>query len=92
MKKLQFLKNGKAWMLGFIFALLVVPALSVSAQTATLAVNLDINGAVNSMFTSTNTFMPVFAPIIGIGIGASIAIALLTFLGATLLKAFRNQG
>ena len=42
----------------------------------------------NQIFTQTNTWIAVFAPILAIGIGISIALALLTFIGQQIVKAF----
>lgn len=44
----------------------------------------------NDIFTQTNSWITVFSPILAIGIGISIALAILTFIGAQILKAFRG--
>ena len=46
----------------------------------------------NQIFTSANTWIDVFIPIMSIGLGIGIAIAILTFIGKEILKAFRGGG
>ena len=43
----------------------------------------------NEIFTQTNTWMEVFAPVVAIGVGIAIALAILGFIGNEILKAFR---
>lgn len=44
----------------------------------------------NAIFTQTNSWITIFAPILAIGLGISIALAILTFVGNQILKAFRG--
>jgi len=44
----------------------------------------------NQIFTQTNTWIEVFIPIMSIGIGIAVALAILTFLGNQIIKAFRG--
>ena len=46
----------------------------------------------NAIFESTNTWIAVFIPIMAIGIGIAVALAILTFIGNQILKAFRGGG
>lgn len=43
----------------------------------------------NEIFSQTNNWMQVFAPVVAIGVGIAIALAILTFIGDEILKAFR---
>lgn len=74
----------RSLLLAALFVLAVVPTF---AQTP---VPLVI--PTNDIFTSTNSWMGTFAPIISIGIGISLAIALLTFIGATIIKGIKGAG
>jgi hypothetical protein len=46
----------------------------------------------NAIFTQTNNWITVFAPIVAIGAGISIALAILTFIAQQIIKAFNNRG
>lgn len=46
----------------------------------------------NQIFTSTNNWITTFIPIMSIGLGIGIALAILTFIGREILKAFRGGG
>ena len=46
----------------------------------------------NEIFTQTNSWIDVFTPIVAIGVGIAIALAILTFIGNQILKAFRGGG
>lgn len=67
-----------------VFALGVV---SVSAQTP---VPLEID--TNAIFTSANGWIDVFIPVFAISTGIAIALALLTFLGNQIVRAFKGSG
>ena len=43
----------------------------------------------NEIFTQTNTWMGVFAPVVAIGVGIAVALAILGFIGNEILKAFK---
>ena len=43
----------------------------------------------NEIFTQTNTWMGVFAPVVAIGVGIAVALAILGFIGKEILKAFK---
>ena len=73
-----------AAVLGAAFAM---PSVSVYAQTP-----VPIIVDTNAIFTSTNTWIEVFVPIMAIGIGISVALAILTFIGNQILRAFRGGG
>ena len=54
--------------------------------------SLDLTPAIEAIFESTNQFLPTFAQVAGIGVGISLAIALVTWLGTVLISAFRGRG
>ena len=63
----------------------VFNAYAVFAQV-TITVDTD------PIFTETNSWITVFTPIVAIGIGISIALAILTFIGREIVNAFRSGG
>jgi hypothetical protein len=71
-------------MLYFVLIVAVL-AFSVSAFAQT-PVPLEI--PTNDIFTQTNIWMGVFAPIVAIGIGIAVALAILTFIGKQIINAF----
>lgn len=74
----------------FLAALLTVMVLDASATLAqeSTAVPLDIPTDV--IFTETNNWIATFAPIAAIGIGITIAIAVLAYIGKMIASAFRS--
>jgi hypothetical protein len=79
------LKN-KITVLFIVLAVLALLAVPAFAQTP---VPLEID--TNQLFSSTNTWIAVFLPIMAIGIGISIALALLTFIGQRIIAAFKGK-
>ncbi len=71
------------------FGALLALSTSISFAQET-PVPLDI--PINEIFNSTNTWMNALGPVVGLGIGISVALALLTFLGNQIIKAFRGGG
>jgi hypothetical protein len=65
---------------------MVLTFLAVGAANAQTPVPLNI--PVNQIFTETNSWMATFAPIAAIGIGISIALAILGYLGKMIRSAF----
>jgi hypothetical protein len=55
----------------FVFALIAMPSMGVMAQSSD-TIDIDLG----PLFTSINTWIPAFLPIIAIGGGISIAIAI----------------
>ena len=75
-------------------ALIVALALVVlfAPVTATLAQTpVPITIDTNEIFTQTNNWIQQFTPIQAIGIGATLALAILSFLAATLTGAFKGS-
>jgi hypothetical protein len=71
----------------FVFAL-VVGVVPTFAQSTPVALNIPID----SILSSTNTWMAALAPVVTPGIAIAIAIVVLSFLGNALIKAFRGKG
>src|SRR5688500_4439886 len=97
MSKLRSMLSRHAPIVAFVLVCVFMTALTASAQTATpepTAVPTDVMLTVdtNAMFTSANEWIVTFTPIIAIGIGIAIALAVLTFVGAQIIKAFRSPG
>jgi hypothetical protein len=74
-------------------ALLMVGALvlvqqAANAQTATPGITIDTT----SLFSQINTWTTALDDVIFLGIAIAIAIALLTFIGNQILKAFKGGG
>lgn len=76
-------KGNMKWVL--IMALvLTVTAMSFAQTPVPIVVNT------NDIFTQTNSWIAIFSPIVAIGTGIAIALAILTFIGGQILKAFRG--
>lgn len=75
----------------FQFYLLVVALFALTvpafAQTAT---PVPLVVPTNQIFIQANTWMGVFAPVVAIGVGIAVAIAILTFIGNEILRAFKR--
>jgi cadmium resistance protein CadD (predicted permease) len=46
----------------------------------------------NQIFSSVNSWIVTFVPIVAIGLGIAIALAILTFIGKQILNAFQGGG
>ncbi len=69
------------------YILLVAVVLSISALSfAQVAITVDTD----AIFTEVNTWISTFLPIVAIGIGISVALAILTFIGKQIVSAFRG--
>jgi quinol-cytochrome oxidoreductase complex cytochrome b subunit len=90
---LRFMLNGKTKHINtnhvamvalgaFVAAMFVLPALGVHAQE-TIDVPTDV------IFEEANTWIVTFAPIAAIGIGITIALAVLGYIGKMIAQAFR---
>jgi hypothetical protein len=69
-----------------LVAMLVVGVVSAAAQST--PVPLDI--PVDVIFSETNNWLGTFAPIAAIGIGITIALAVLGYLGKMIVGAFKG--
>lgn len=72
-------------LMAFMVMMLIVAVPSFAQATP---ITLDIPTDV--IFDSTNSWMTTFAPIAAIGIGITLALAILGFIGATVAKAFKG--
>jgi hypothetical protein len=73
-------------------ALMLVMALAAMTAVSFAQTPVPIEIDTNAIFTSANTWISSFTPIFAIGIGIGIALAILTFVGAQIIKAFRGGG
>lgn len=73
-----------AWVITFMLVLGGAFPMPAMAQTP-----VPLVVPTNEIFTQTNTWMEVFAPVVAIGVGIAIALAILGFIGNEILKAFR---
>jgi ABC-type spermidine/putrescine transport system permease subunit I len=81
--KTAFKKNVTSPLMRYVmFVLILMFATAPSFAQVTLSVPTD------TIFTEANNWIAIFAPIFAIGIGISIAIAILTFVGKQITKAF----
>ena len=72
-----------------LLLMLALSAVSVFAQTAT---PVTITFDTNELLTASNSWISTFTPIFAISIGIAVAVAILTFIGMQILKAFRSPG
>lgn len=77
--------NRSVTVFAVLAAMLVVGVVSAAAQTP---VPLDIPTDV--IFSETNNWLTTFAPIAAIGIGITIALAVLGYLGKMIVSAFKG--
>lgn len=67
-----------------ILALLLTGASAFAQSSNTIVVDTA------PIFQQANNWIAIFGPIIAIGVGISIAIAVLTFIGNQIVKAFKD--
>lgn len=83
-------KRYLIWLL--VFTMLFVQVMITYAVTPTpippTATPIPLTIPTNVIFDSTNNWMGTFAPIVAIGIGISVAIAILGYLGKIIKSAF----
>ncbi len=70
-----------------VMCLMMMVAGSALAQSST---PVPIVVDTNPIFQQANNWIEIFGPIIAIGVGISIAIAILTFIGNQIIKAFKQ--
>jgi hypothetical protein len=75
-------KIGKLYIIVSVFAM---SAVSFAQTPVPIVVDT------NTIFEQANNWITVFTPIVAIGIGISIALAILTFIGTQIVKAFRGK-
>ena len=85
-------RTRKIVFLALMLLILLIQVAPLFAQTATpippTATPVRLNVPTNVIFTETNSWMSTFAPIAAIGIGISIALAVLGYLGKMIKSAF----
>ena len=75
--------NRKALHLSVVASIMLAMNMPAFAQTP-----VPITVDTNEIFTQTNNWIDVFLPIVAIGAGISIAIAILTFIVRQIVSAF----
>lgn len=71
------------------FMLAAALAAMTAVSFAQTAVPIEID--TNALFTSANTWISSFLPIFAISIGIGIALAILSFIGARIVAAFKGS-
>lgn len=66
-----------------LLAMLVVISAVSFAQTA-----VPLVVPTNEIFTQTNSWLQTFAPVVAIGVGIAVALAILRFIGKQIIDAF----
>jgi hypothetical protein len=79
--------NRRTTQLVLLTIVVLVMAAPAFAQSTPVPIVVDTN----EIFTQTNTWIEVFLPIIAIGVGISVALAILTFIGNQIVKAIRGN-
>lgn len=85
-EKIKAALEHKVFLYFMILAAILAVSVPAFAQTP-----VPIVVDTNAIFTQANSWITVFAPILAIGIGISIALAILTFIGQQILKAFKGS-
>lgn len=63
-------------------AIVMVSAVSLAQTAVPLVV------PTNEIFTQTNSWLQTFAPVVAIGVGIAVALAILRFIGKQIIDAF----
>lgn len=69
-----------------IFTVLMLAVSFAGSSFAQVAIVIDTD----SIFTEANSWIVVFTPIVAIGLGIAIALAILNFIGKEIIKAFKG--
>lgn len=72
-----------------LLVVMSVMAMMTAVSFAQTAVPIEID--TNALFTSANTWIASFLPIFAISIGIGIALAILSFIGARIVAAFKGS-
>lgn len=78
----EALRNPLVRLYVFLAAILALTVPSYAQTPVPLVV------PVNDIFIQTNSWLAIFGPIIAIGVGIAVALAILTFVGNQIIKAF----
>ncbi|MCL4251821.1 MAG: hypothetical protein KJ065_26950, partial [Anaerolineae bacterium] len=71
----------------FVLVALLLPSSAANAQTP-----VPITVDTNTLLTQVNTWVTSLDDVVFLGVAISIAIAILVFIGAQILQAFRSAG
>lgn len=82
-RRIKNVMQSKTYMV--VMAIVTILALAVPAFAQT---PVPLVVPTNEIFIQTNTWMGVFAPVVAIGVGIAVALAILGFIGNQILKAF----
>lgn len=74
-----------------LIGLLVIMVIAVMPMVAQ-AQSLDLSGLVDDVFAQTNTWIPVFGPILAIGAGLTIAVVLIGMLLNRIISGIKSAG
>lgn len=69
--------------IAFVIAMLAMLTIAAAAQTA-----VPLVVPTNEIFTQTNSWLQTFAPVVAIGVGIAVALAILRFIGKQIIDAF----
>jgi hypothetical protein len=72
----------------FVAAMIAVFLVPQAFTFASVTISIDTD----ALFTSVNTWIATFIGPLSIGIGIAVALALITFIGAQIIGAFRGGG
>lgn len=82
---MQFVQQHRTAVIMGVMAMMLAAAVPSFAQTP-----VPLNIPVNTIFSETNNWMQTFAPIAAIGIGITVALAVLGYLGKMISGAFKG--
>lgn len=69
----------------YFMALVAVMAITAVSMAQT---NVPLVVPTNEIFTQTNSWLQTFAPVVAIGVGIAVALAILRFIGKQIIDAF----
>jgi hypothetical protein len=75
-----------------ILFLVVLALAAIGGAPALAQTPVPLEIPTNEIFSSTNSWMTTFAPIVSIGIGITLALAILGFIGTTIVKGIKGAG
>jgi hypothetical protein len=87
----RLVQNGRRVLLAAVFAFMAGVGLLGPQSAAHAQTPVPITIDTNSLLTQVNTWTASLDDVVFLGVAISIAIALLTFIGAQILKAFRGS-
>lgn len=85
-KRLYHANSRRLAVYGLMLAMFIISVVPAAAQTATPSIQVPTS----QIFSETNSWISTFAPIAAIGIGITVALAVLGYIGNQIAKAFRG--